>query len=204
MKGRSIVAQKDKADAILTALEAEAAQQGLDIVDVEVVGPANHPTVRVRIDTLDAEAPIDMNEVVARTPWVSDVVEKLDPFPGAYELEVSSPGLDRPLRRAHDFARFAGERAEVRTSGPVDGRSKGTGTISGVEGDVVTLEVDGTDWHVNVADISRAQLKPDYAEVFAAAKKAEAARSKAAGTVDEAANDWDDDLDADDADEDEK
>ena len=192
------MAQKDKANDILAALEAQAAQQGLDIVDVEVVGPANHPTVRVRIDTLDEATPIDMNEVVARTPWVSDVLEQLDPFPGSYELEVSSPGLDRPLRRARDFVRFVGQRAELRTSTPVDGRSKGTGTISGVEGDVVTLTVDGTSWQVNVADVARAQLKPDYAEVFAAAKKAEAARRGASteDADDEFGDEPDDEQDA--------
>ena len=163
-----------------------------------MVGPANHPTVRVRIDTLDEATPIDMNEVVARTPWVSDVLEQLDPFPGSYELEVSSPGLDRPLRRARDFVRFVGQRAELRTSTPVDGRSKGTGTISGVEGDVVTLTVDGTSWQVNVADVARAQLKPDYAEVFAAAKKAEAARRGASteDADDEFGDEPDDEQDA--------
>lgn len=165
------MAQKDKAAEILAALEARAQAQGLDIVDVEVVGPANHPTVRVRIDVL-GEGTIDMDEVCARTPWVSEVLEELDPFPGAWELEVSSPGLDRPLRRACDFARFIGERAEVRATRQIDGRGKGTGTIVGIEGDVVTLDVDGTGWQVPLADIARAQLKPDFEKIFAAAKKA--------------------------------
>ncbi|MBS5449808.1 MAG: ribosome maturation factor RimP [Coriobacteriia bacterium] len=179
------MAQKDKANDILAALEAVAGEQGLDIVDVEVAGPASHPIVRVRIDTLDEQGTIDMNEVVALTPWVSDVVEGLDPFPGSYELEVSSPGLDRPLRRERDFARFIGERAEVRASHPVEDRTKGTGVIAAVEDGVVTLSVDGAEWHIPVSDVSRAQLKPDFDKVFAAAKKA----AKQAGDLEAAGED---------------
>lgn len=178
------MAQKDKAAEILAALEAGSEQEGLDIVDVEVVGPANHPTVRVRIDVL-GEGAIDMDEVCARTPWVSQVLEELDPFPGAWELEVSSPGLDRPLRRACDFARFVGERAEVRATRQIDGRGKGVGVIAGVEGDVVTLDIDGTGWQIPLADIARAQLKPDFDKIFAAAKASEKAASTSAVSADE-------------------
>ena len=79
---------------VLEALEAHAAERGLDIVDVEVAGPASHPTLRVRIDNLEGDT-IDMDTVCAQTAWVSEVVERLDPFAGAYELEVSSPEIGR-------------------------------------------------------------------------------------------------------------
>ncbi|MBE6069839.1 MAG: ribosome maturation factor RimP [Clostridium lundense] len=156
---------------ILAALEEGAAGQGLDIVSVELSGPAAHPTLRVRVDLLEGGL-IDMDRVTACTPWVGEVVEALDPFPGAYELEVSSPGIERPLRRARDFARFAGERAEVVTREPVQERRNFTGTIVGATEEAATIEVDGVSYEVPIASMKSAKLKPDFAKIFAAAKKA--------------------------------
>jgi ribosome maturation factor RimP len=161
-----------KAEAILERLEAAAPQEGLDIVSVEVTGPGDHPIIRVRIDTLDDE-PIDMQGVVDHTPWVSGIVEDLDPFPDAYELEVSSPGLDRPLRRARDFGRFVGSRAEASLTQMVGGRMKGTGTIESVDGELVTMSVDGNPWTFDISQLRTARLKPDYAQIFAQAKARE-------------------------------
>ena len=76
---------------IIDALEAVAADHGVDIVDVEVVGATKAPCVRVRIDNLDGES-ISLDEVTAQSSWVSDVVEGLDPISSSYTLEVSSPG----------------------------------------------------------------------------------------------------------------
>lgn len=164
---------------VLEALEKEAAGQGLDIVSVEVSGPAAHPTLRVRVDELEG-GPIDMDRVTAATPWVSEVVEALDPFPGAYELEVSSPGIERPLRRARDFAAHVGERAEVAAREPVDGRRSWTGEIVAADDAAVTLHVDGVEYAVPLELVRQAKLKPDFDAIFAAAKKAEKA-AKAAG-----------------------
>lgn len=167
---------KDMTSIILDALEAGAAQEGLDIVDVEVVGPADHRTVRVRIDTLD-DGDIDMQTVIDHTPWVSQVVEAVDPFPGAYELEVSSPGIDRPLRRLGDFARFAGSEAEVHLAPTVEGRRKGTGVIQGADeaaGTVTLALQDGEAWTFPIQALATAKIKPDYAAIFSAAKAASA------------------------------
>ena len=99
---------------IIDALEAVAADHGVDIVDVEVVGATKAPCVRVRIDNLDGES-ISLDEVTAQSSWVSDVVEGLDPISSSYTLEVSSPGMARPLRRPSDFQKFIGERCELST-----------------------------------------------------------------------------------------
>lgn len=167
---------------VLAALEAGAAEQGLDVVSVEVSGPAGHPTLRVRVDLVDG-TPIDMDRVTAATPWVAGVVEELDPFPGSYELEVSSPGIDRPLRRAADFARFAGERAEVATRAEVAGRHSFTGTIVAAGDASVTVDVDGTSYELPLAEVKRAKLKPDFDQIMAAAKKA-AKEAEARGEFD--------------------
>ena len=156
---------------VLEALEAHAAEHGLDIVDVEVAGPASHPTLRVRID-LAQGGPIDMDAVCKYTGWVSDVVDGLDPFAGAYELEVSSPGIDRPLRKAADFERFAGETVVFDARTPIDGRKSWTGTLKGFAAGNVLVEVDGQECVLPLANMKRCHIKPDFDAIMAAAKKA--------------------------------
>ncbi|MDD5800104.1 MAG: ribosome maturation factor RimP, partial [Coriobacteriales bacterium] len=116
--------QQSVAQALLATLEEQAAQHDVDIVDVEVVGAKSSPVVRVRIDHADESAPgISLDEVTAQTQWISEALDAADPFPGAYTLEVSSPGIDRPLRTLEHFARFKGEEAVVKLVEPLDGRS---------------------------------------------------------------------------------
>jgi ribosome maturation factor RimP len=76
-------------------------------------------------------------------------------------LEVSSPGLDRPLKRLEDYARFAGKKASVRLKLPREGRRRFEGLLVGVGGDEVVLEVEGDRMRFAIADIDRARLVPD-------------------------------------------
>ena len=95
---------------IIDALEPAAAERGIDVVDVEVVGATKAPCVRVRIDHADESLPtITLDEVTEETEWISAALDELDPIPSSFTLEVSSPGMARPLRRQRDFERFAGE-----------------------------------------------------------------------------------------------
>lgn len=127
---------------IIAALEAKGAEHGIDIVDVEVVGATKNPCVRVRIDHADEQAPtITLDEVTAETGWISDAIDELDPFPAAFTLEVSSPGLDRPLRRERDFVRFAGSDVSLSTTA-TEGRRKFSGRLEGVEDGRVVLTCD--------------------------------------------------------------
>ena len=108
--------------AIIDALEAVAPQHDVDIVDVELVGATKAPCVRVRIEGAEGQS-LSLNDVTANTKWVGDVIEELDPISSSYTLEVSSPGMARPLRRPRDFARFVGEDCEL-TSIATEGRRK--------------------------------------------------------------------------------
>lgn len=76
-------------------------------------------------------------------------------------LEVSSPGLDRPLKRLEDYARFAGQNASVRLKLPVEGRRRYEGSLCGIEDGKVVLEVEGKRVSIAFADIDRARLVPD-------------------------------------------
>lgn len=168
---------------VLEALEAKAPEQGLDIVSVEVSGPASHPTLRVRIDLLEG-GPIDMNSVCEHTGWVSQVVEELDPFAGSYELEVSSPGVDRPLRKAADFERFAGETVEFEARTAIEGRRSWTGELKGLAEGNVLIDVDGQEFALPLDNMKRCHIKPDFDALFAAAKKAAKALEEAGPEAD--------------------
>ncbi len=110
---------------------------------VEVVGATKAPCVRVRLDKLEGD-PINLDEVTAQTAWVSETVEALDPISSAYTLEVSSPGMKRPLRRPSDFARFVGEDVELTTTAMV-GRRSYTGAIAAATDTDVTIQPEGED-----------------------------------------------------------
>ncbi len=144
---------------IIDALEAVSNNHGVDIVDVEVVGATKAPCVRVRIDNLNGE-PISLDEVTAQSGWVSDVIEQLDPISGSYTLEVSSPGMARPLRRPADFARFVGEPCELTTTA-TQGQRRYKGSIVAADNSAVTLETkDGEQVSISFEDINKCTLKP--------------------------------------------
>ncbi|HJG30718.1 MAG TPA: ribosome maturation factor RimP [Collinsella ihuae] len=146
---------------IIDALEAVAPEHGIDIVDVEIVGATKAPCVRVRIDRLDGEG-ISLDEVTAQNAWVSDAVEKLDPISGSYTLEVSSPGMARPLRRPSDFERYIGSAVELVTTA-TEGRRKFKGTIAATDEQAVTLELeDGEQVSIPHGDVKKCALKPVY------------------------------------------
>ena len=147
---------------ILAALEERAADHGVDIVDVEVVGATKNPCVRVYIDHADEDAPtISLDEVAAETGWIGEVLDELDPIPASYNLEVSSPGLARPLRRARDIERFAGNEVQLTTTA-VEGRRKYTGKLEGMEGENVVLVCDGERVEVPLDEVKKCNVKPDF------------------------------------------
>ena len=146
---------------IIDALEAVAPEHGIDIVDVEITGATKAPCVRVRIERAGGEA-ISLDEVTAQSGWVSEAVEGIDPVAGSYTLEVSSPGMARPLRRPADFVRFSGEEVELATTA-TEGRRRYKWTIAEADDDAVTLELeDGERVSIPHDEIKKCTLKPVY------------------------------------------
>lgn len=132
-----------KEQQILDTLEPTAERNNMEIVTVEVVGSKKSPTIRVYID---CEGGVGFDELSAAQEWVNQLIDALDPFPGAYMLEISSPGIDRPLRTLEHFARFEGEKAQINLARALDqdSRLKWTGKLAGTTAQEVLLEVDGT------------------------------------------------------------
>ena len=107
---------------------------------------------------------VDDCERVSRD--ISAALDVADRIPYAYQLEVSSPGLDRPLRRERDFARFVGESARVRLEAGVEGRRNFSGTIRGAKDGRVEIACDGRSYELPIDDIVRANLVPDWDREF--------------------------------------
>ena len=129
----------NKADRLIDVLEPLADAHGLDLVTVEVAGTRKNPILRVYLDTPGGG--ITLDELADAQEWVDAAVEELDPFQDAYTLEVSSPGIDRPLRKREDFTRFAGEDCVVLLKkGQVPGKL--SGVLEGMDGDEVIIAGD--------------------------------------------------------------
>jgi ribosome maturation factor RimP len=107
---------------------------------------------------------VDDCERVSRD--VSAALDVADKIPNTYQLEVSSPGLDRPLRRERDFARFVGESARVRLEVGVEGRRNFSGTIRGAKDGRVEIACEGRSYELPIDDIVRANLVPDWDREF--------------------------------------
>ena len=123
---------------------------------------SGEPVLDIRIDHADEDLPaITLDEIAAQSDWIGACIEAIDPFTGSYTLEVSSPGMARPLRKAHDFERFAGETVVLQTTG-YEGRRKFTGTLEGIEGTAVTVTCDGEAFSFDLADIKSCTIKPVY------------------------------------------
>lgn len=146
---------------IIDALEETAADNGVDIVDVELTGATKAPCVRVRIEASDGTS-LSLDEVTARTAWVSSVVEGVDPVPGSYTLEVSSAGLDRPLRRPADFIRFNGSEVELTTTAR-EGKKRFRGRIARADEEGVSISLeDGGTLDIPYDEVRKCSLKPTF------------------------------------------
>ncbi|MBO4352092.1 MAG: ribosome maturation factor RimP [Eggerthellaceae bacterium] len=148
-----------KEQELLDALMPTAQKEGVDLVTLEVVGARKAPTIRVYIDT---DHGVSFDELAAAQAWINDIMDEIDPFPGAYTLEVSSPGIDRPLRTREHFERFAGEKVVVKTTAPIDGRGTFTGVLVGMDGDDVQVDCEGGTFAIPLDSIKKANVKGTF------------------------------------------
>jgi len=109
---------------------------------------------------IDAAAGITLDDCERVSRAVSEVLDAEDPIPGQYTLEVSSPGLERPLRTAQHFARFVGETVSVETVQAIEGRRRFKGALVAAGAETVEVEVDGKRWTLPISGIRKAHLAP--------------------------------------------
>ena len=133
------------------------ADMGYELVRVTLLG-RDRPTVQVMADRADG-ALIGVDDCEAISRAIGAVLDVEDPLPGAWSLEVSSAGIDRPLTRVKDWNRFGGHVARVDMAVPVDGRRRFSGVVLGADERHARLRLDdGTDVALPLADIRRAKL----------------------------------------------
>jgi ribosome maturation factor RimP len=145
-------------DMLLEMVEPLVEALGYELVGIEYRSGARHGLLRVYIDQ---EQGIALDDCERVSHQLSALLDVEDPIDVPYDLEVSSPGLDRPLFRTRDFERFQGRRARIRMRVPQDGRRNFTGVLRGVEGEQVVLEVDDEIVRLAFGEIDQARLVPD-------------------------------------------
>jgi ribosome maturation factor RimP len=144
-----------------------AATLGLEIFDVQFRREAGGMVLRVQVDrpgpSASAEDSVSVEDCAKVSRDLSAVLDVEDVVPTAYILEVSSPGLDRPLRGADDYRRFAGRRAKVVMREVVDGQSFFKGRLEGVdERNVLIVTDDGRQHRVPLSIVTRANLEVEF------------------------------------------
>jgi len=126
--------------AVLTAeIETRAAALGLSVVRVAMLGGTSDPTLQVMAERPDTRQ-LTLDDCATFSRALSEWLDAADPIEGAYRLEVSSPGIDRPLTRLQDYADWAGHEARIRLLETYKSRKQFEGVLLGVEGDEVKLD----------------------------------------------------------------
>ncbi|WP_346427401.1 ribosome maturation factor RimP [Caulobacter sp. 17J65-9] len=145
--------------AILELLDPVAESQGLEIVRVRLMGGTQRRRLQIMAER-PADHDITIDECTRLSRAVSEVMDAADPIAGEYMLEVSSPGIDRPLTRLKDFEIWEGYEARIELDRLVENRKRFKGTLAGVEGDNVAVDLEGEDETAMVpfAWISEAKL----------------------------------------------
>lgn len=129
---------------------------GYDLVEIEYGVQYGRNVLRVFIDREPNGVTLD--DCTSVSQLLGPMLDRRDLFPGRYVLEVSSPGFDRPVRKPGDFRRFAGESIRIVTNTPVNGRKKFTGSLQGIQEDMVLLECDGMPYEIPLGNIKKAHL----------------------------------------------
>ena len=148
--------------AIARLIEPAVKELGFDLVRVAMIGGTSDPTLQVMAERPDTrQLTIDDCSEISRK--LSDMLDALeaeghDPIDGAYRLEVSSPGIDRPLTRRADFADWSGHEARIKYAEPVDGAKQVSGIIEGIDGDKIRVATPKGERQVDFANIASAKL----------------------------------------------
>lgn len=130
---------------------------GYELVRVITIGQAT-PTLQVMIDTLDHKTDITVDDCAKVSTALSDVLDAKDPIESKYSLEVSSPGLDRPLTKLEHFKRFVGYEIKLETEDKVENRKRFKGKVTQVNGQNVILNMEGVEYTIPFELISKAKL----------------------------------------------
>lgn len=132
---------------------------GYDLIEIEHVPNPKHGVLRLYIDKEDG---VNIDDCSAVSEQISALIDVEDPVRGHFNLEVSSPGLDRPLRRLQDFQRFTGSLVKLKTAMPLDGQRNFKGRLLEANEDVLVIETDTEEITLPMSALEKARLVPEY------------------------------------------
>ena len=135
---------------------------GYELVHSELVGRGKSRVLRLYID---APGGVDLDDCVFVSRQVSRLLDVEDPLQGSYTLEVSSPGIERPLAKREHFEESVGQWVDVSTWVQCNGRKNFLGELRSVENDCIVVDADGDSHTIEISGIRRARLKPDMNEL---------------------------------------
>lgn len=139
MEGAGLAQQDGVHDSVRAAADRVTADRGFELVDVDIQKAGGKQLVRLFVDRAEG---IGLDDLQSVSEEVSAILDAEDPIKGSYTLEVSSPGLDRPLKTEQDYRRFVGRLAKLSSYELVEGKRHWTGRIASCEDGVVTLDLE--------------------------------------------------------------
>jgi len=153
--GDRFIVESGAAARVAELIEPALSDRGFRLVRVAVSGREGK-TLQVMAERADGTMTIEDCEVVSKE--ISPLLDVHDPIAGAYRLEVSSPGIDRPLTRRADFADWAGHEARIKYAQPVDGAKQVSGIIEGISGDTIRVATPKGERQIDFTNIASAKL----------------------------------------------
>jgi ribosome maturation factor RimP len=132
---------------------------GFDLIEIEHFPNPKHGVLRLYIDKEDG---VNVDDCSAVSHQISALIDVEDPVSGKFNLEISSPGADRPLRRLVDFQRFAGSLVKLKTAMPLEGQRNFKGRLLEASEETVVIETDDEEISLPMAAIDKARIVPEY------------------------------------------
>lgn len=150
--------EKEIKDKIREIIEIPILRKNIELVDLEWRRERGGWVLRIFIDKPGG---VTVGDCAKISEMISKILDKEDLIHHSYVLEVSSPGIERPLVKKEDYERFKGEKAKIILKTPISGRKNFIGIILGIKGDLVQMEVEGKVWEFPLDNIKKANLQPE-------------------------------------------
>ena len=143
--------------AVTKLIEPEVKALGFDLVRVAMTGGRSDPTLQVMAERPDTRQ-LDLEDCQAISRRISDLLDEKDPIEGSYRLEVSSPGIDRPLTRKSDYADWAGHEARIKLAETLGGAKQVSGVVQGIDNGIVLVSTPKGNREIPFESIASAKL----------------------------------------------